>query len=328
MNKKILVTGGCGFIGSHLVEKLVVNNYSVIVFDKYNNNNSYGWLDESPLKKDIEFKLGDIRDLDYVKQSTLDCDVILHLAALIGIPYSYSSPLGYIKTNVEGTYNILQSAREMPNLSNLVITSTSEVYGSAQTLPMSENHPLVAQSPYSATKISADALSISYNKSFETPLNIIRPFNTYGPRQSNRAIIPTIISQLYNTKNEYIELGNISTYRDFNYVDDITDAFIAMFEELKTFGDVYNISSGDSYSINEIANKIFKISGIKKDIKNHDIRIRPPKSEVNKLQGDSNKFKKLTNWSSKINIDEGIAKTIEWIKSSKTNKSNSSSYIV
>ena len=221
---KVFVTGGCGFIGSHLCEFLLQKNYDVIAFDRYNSNNDWGWLENSKYKNDINVILGDIRDYDSVYKSMKGCDIIYHLAALIGIPYSYLSPLAYIKTNVEGTYNVLESAKNL-NVSQVLVTSTSETYGSAQYVPIDEKHPLIGQSPYSASKIGSDHLAISYHKSFELPVKIIRPFNTYGPRQSARAIIPTIVSQIHSGITT-IKLGNLSPTRDLTYVLDTCNGFI------------------------------------------------------------------------------------------------------
>ena len=218
MADKILITGGCGFIGSHLVEHMVKRGFEVTAFDRYNSNNNWGWLENSKYKNNFNVILGDIRDYDSVKNAIKGNNIVLHLAALIGIPYSYISPLAYIKTNVEGTYNVLQSSKEL-EISKTVITSTSEVYGSAIYTPINEDHPLQPQSPYSASKIGADNLALSYYNSFDLPVTIIRPFNTYGPRQSARAIIPTIFSQLISSKD--ISLGNLSTVRDFTFVDDL-----------------------------------------------------------------------------------------------------------
>ncbi len=220
--KKILITGGCGFIGSHLTEFLVNLGYKVKVFDRYNPENNWGWLENSSFKSEVEVILGDIRDFDSVSNASNGCSDILHLAALIGIPYSYISPLAYIKTNIEGTYNILECARK-GSFDNIIITSTSEVYGSGIKLPINEDHRILGQSPYSASKISADQIGLSYFKSFDLPVKIIRPFNTYGPRQSARAIIPTIFSQLYD--NNSVNIGNINTTRDFTYVLDLCSAY-------------------------------------------------------------------------------------------------------
>ena len=228
MSEKILITGGTGFIGSHLTEILVKKGLDVTVFDRYNPNNDWGWLEESEVKNDIKVVLGDIRDFDSVSKLVSTCNSVFHLAALIGIPYSYISPLAYIRTNIEGTYNILESCKHS-GIDQVLITSTSETYGTAQYVPIDEEHPLIGQSPYSATKIAADQLAISYYKSFDLPVKIVRPFNTYGTRQSARAIIPTIISQLLTKKNN-IELGNLSPTRDLTYVKDTCYAFLEIYK--------------------------------------------------------------------------------------------------
>ncbi|MDC3131788.1 SDR family NAD(P)-dependent oxidoreductase, partial [Pelagibacteraceae bacterium] len=235
----ILVTGAAGFIGSHLVEHLVKKGKKVIAFDRYNNLNNWGNLENSKFRNDFEMVLGDIRDYDSVYNSIKRCDSVFHLAALIGIPYSYLSPLAYIKTNIEGTYNVLEASKTH-SLKNIIITSTSETYGSAVKIPMNENHRLIAQSPYSASKIAADNLSLSYYLSFNLPIKIIRPFNCYGPRQSSRAIIPTIVSQLYNNRAN-IKLGNLDAIRDLTYVDDLVDAFYKVFNSKKFIGEVTNV---------------------------------------------------------------------------------------
>ena len=326
MKKKILITGGCGFIGSHVVELFHKKNLDIVVLDKYNFDNHKGWLEEYKYKSDIEFLLGDIRDYDFVKSSIFNCENILHLAALIGIPYSYISPLAYIKTNIEGTYNILEAIKGNDKINNLIITSTSEVYGSGEHFPMNEDHKIQAQSPYSATKISADALSISFFKSFGLPITILRPFNNYGPRQSNRAIIPTIISQFFND-NEHIEVGNTNTIRDFTYVTDTANAYYLALKN-NNYGEIFNVSSGFEISIENLISKISKIINISKKIKKSKKRVRPSKSEVTRLLGDSNKFKDLTGWSPSISLTEGLVKTTEWIKKSEINLKNSKNYIV
>ena len=261
---KVLITGGCGFIGSHLVEFLSNDNFEVSVFDKYNINDSYGWLDSYKYKNEIDFYMADIRDFDAVSKAVKGKDIIIHLAALIGIPYSYYSPLAYINTNITGTYNVLEAVKSF-NISQVLVTSTSEVYGTALYTPIDENHPIQPQSPYSASKASADTLAISYHKSFKTPVKIIRPFNTFGPRQSMRAVIPTIINQVLNKKIKKIELGDISTKRDFTYVDDTCLAYMHLIK-LNKFGEVFNLGTSKSYSIEDIAEKIFDITKIRKKL--------------------------------------------------------------
>jgi len=314
MKNKILITGGCGFIGSHLTEYLVQRGHQVTVFDRYNSNNDWGWLENSIFKKDFNVILGDIRDYDSVKNAVKGNNVVLHLAALIGIPYSYISPLAYIKTNVEGTYNVLQSAKEL-EISKTVITSTSEVYGSAIYTPINEDHPLQPQSPYSASKIGADNLALSYYHSFDLPVTTIRPFNTYGPRQSARAIIPTIFSQLISSKD--ISLGNLSTVRDFTFVEDLCMAYEILLKNNIFNGGVVNVGSNQDISISQLLEKIFKITNLKKKIVVSEDRIRKNKSEVNHLLCDNKKILSLTDWKPKISLDDGLRKTYSWIEKNK-----------
>tara|TARA_B100000767_G_scaffold217133_1_gene204802 strand:- start:425 stop:1405 length:981 start_codon:yes stop_codon:yes gene_type:complete len=311
MNKKILVTGSAGFIGSHLSEYLVKKGYDVIAFDRYNNNNDYGWLENTKYKKKIKFILGDIRDYDSVNKAMKGCHSVMHLAALIGIPYSYISPTAYIKTNIEGTFNVLESAKNL-RLKQVIVTSTSEVYGTANTKKLKEDDLLKAQSPYAASKIAADQLSLSYYRSFGLPVKIVRPFNTYGPRQSARAVIPTIITQ--GIVGQKIKIGNINVTRDFLYVEDLCSAYEKIFKSKKLFGEVVNVGVDSEISIKDL---IFKVSKILKkrllpviDKK----RIRPKKSEVSRLKCDCSKLKKITNWKPKNRIDEGLKKLIEWLK--------------
>ena len=320
MKKKIFITGATGFIGSHLCEMSVRKGYKVIGFDRYNPSNDLGCLKKSKYLNDIDIILGDVRDYDSVFKSMKKCDIIFHLAALIGIPYSYVSPLGYLKTNVEGTYNVLESAKNL-NIKNILITSTSEVYGSANYLPMDEEHPLNAQSPYAASKIAADQLTISYYKSFNLPVKIIRPFNTYGPRQSNRAIIPRIISQCLTKKNKDITLGNLKPTRDFNYVEDTCRSYFNILKSKKLIGQVTNVGSNTSISIKKIANKIMHITGKKFIITKDKNIIRPILSEVDNLRCNNKKIKKLTSWNSSTNLDDGLIKTIKWIKENKSDYS-------
>ena len=246
-NEKIIITGATGFIGSHLTEMMVEQGYNVIAFDRYNSNNNWGWLENSKYKSDIQVILGDIRDYDSVSKAMQDCHAVFHLAALIGIPYSYISPLAYIRTNIEGTYNVLEAAKNL-NIEQVLITSTSETYGTAQYVPIDEKHPLVGQSPYSASKIAADQLAISYFRSFDLPVKIVRPFNTFGPNQSTRAVIPTIITQIASGMGE-IKLGDITPTRDFNYVEDTCRGLIALAESEATIGETFNIGSNFEISI-------------------------------------------------------------------------------
>jgi len=323
---KVLVTGADGFIGSHLVEKLIENNYQVKAFCIYNSNGSKGWLETLPetITKKIEFFLGDIRDANCVKEAMKDCTHVFHLAALIAIPYSYVAPASYIDTNVHGTLNILQNAREL-NIQQVIHTSTSEAYGTAQFVPIDESHPLVGQSPYSASKIAADQMAISFWKSFNTPVTILRPFNTYGPRQSNRAVIPTIITQIASGKKE-IKLGKISPTRDFNFVSDTCSAFINLLNNKKVIGKIINSASNFEVSIEETALLIAKIMNVEITIKSEENRLRPKNSEVERLFGDNTLLKKLTDWVPEFGdlngFEKGLKITIDWF----TNPSNLARY--
>ena len=308
---KILITGSSGFIGSHLTEYLVERGYEVVAFDRYNSNNHHGWLEKSKYKKKIEFVLGDIRDYDSVNKAMKSCQSVMHLAALIGIPYSYISPTAYIKTNVEGTLNVLESAKNL-KLKQIIITSTSEVYGTAIKKKLSENDELKAQSPYAASKIAADQLSLSYYRSFGLPVKIIRPFNTFGPRQSARAVIPTIITQALS-KNK-IKIGNLNTTRDFLYVKDLCAAYEKILKSKKLIGQVTNVGVDSEISIKNLISKISKILKIKLIPVVEKKRVRPQKSEVLRLKCDNTKIKKMTNWKPKYEIDEGLKKLIKWIK--------------
>ncbi len=313
---KVLVTGADGFIGSHLVEKLIKNNYQVKAFCIYNSNGSKGWLDTLPeeITGEIEFFLGDIRDPNCVKEAMKDCNYVFHLAALIAIPYSYIAPASYIDTNVHGTLNILQAAKEL-NIKQVIHTSTSETYGTAQFVPINENHPLVGQSPYSASKIAADQIATSFWKSFNTPVTILRPFNTYGPRQSNRAVIPTIITQIASGKRE-IKLGKITPTRDFNFISDTCAAFLSLIDNEKVIGKIINSASNFEVSIEETALLIAKIMDIEITIKSEENRLRPKNSEVERLFGDNTLLKKLTNWEPEFGdlngFEKGLKITIDW----------------
>ena len=275
--KKFLVTGGAGFIGSHLVEKLVLDGYSVKTIVPYNINNSWGWIDSfsSEIKKNVEVVSGDICDQNFILDETKKIDIIFHLAALISIPYSYKSPKSYVSTNVSGTLNMLEAAREN-NVELFVQTSTSEVYGSSQFIPITEKHPLVAQSPYAATKIASDQLALSYYNSFELPVLILRPFNTFGPRQSLRAAIPTIITQLVSNKNK-IKLGSLTPRRDFTYVSDTVDGFISAIGNKRCLGETINLGTGKDFSIGETVKNIENILKTKLEIVTDNKRIRPKK---------------------------------------------------
>ena len=316
MKKKILVTGVAGFIGSHLVEKLVLQGYSVKTIVPYNINNSWGWIDSfsSEIKKNVEVVSGDICDQNFILDETKKIDIIFHLAALISIPYSYKSPQSYVSTNISGTLNMLEAAREN-NVELFVQTSTSEVYGSSQFTPITEKHPLVAQSPYAATKIASDQLALSYYNSFELPVLILRPFNTFGPRQSLRAAIPTIITQLVSNKNK-IKLGSLKPRRDFTYVSDTVDGYISAIGNKRCLGETINLGTGKDFSIGETVKNIENILRTKAEIVTDSKRIRPKKSEVNRLISSNLKAKKLLSWSPKFKgskgFKEGLIKTIEW----------------
>ena len=322
--KTIFVTGADGFIGSHLVEKLISKSFNVKALVYYNSFNNYGWIDniENKIKKKIEIVVGDIRDEKIIRDSLKNCDYILHLAALIGIPYSYISPKSYIDTNVVGTLNLLQAAKDL-NIKRVIHTSTSEVYGSPSYLPIDEKHPLLGQSPYSASKIGADQLAMSYYHSFKTPISIIRPFNTYGPRQSARAIIPTIILQILSGRKD-IKLGNIFATRDFNYIDDTVDGFLKILNS-NSNGEVINIGSGYDISIENLVKIISKLMSVEVNIIKDNKRVRPKKSEVDRLKANNNKAKKLLGWKPKYlnkqGLIKGLVKTIDWF-SKKENLKN------
>ena len=323
---KVLVTGGTGFIGSHLAELLVSQNYEVKVFDRYNPENHWGWLENSEKKNDIEVILGDIRDFDSVLKSTESVDCVLHLAALIGIPYSYISPLAYIKTNVEGTYNILEASK-INQVPNIVITSTSEVYGTAQYTPIDEEHPKVGQSPYSASKIAADQIALSYSKSFNLPIKIIRPFNTFGPRQSLRAIIPTIISQALSGITK-ISLGTTSTTRDFTFVSDTCNGFIEVMKSDRLFGKEVNLGMNEEISVENLVKLIGKLAKIDLTIEEDKQRIRPKGSEVERLRCNNEKIIKSTKWKPKFTLEKGLKRTIEWFSDKNTNSFKTDKYLV
>ena len=312
--KKILITGAGGFIGSHLVELCVKEGYAVKAFVRYNSMNRWGWLEDSQYKDEIEVVSGDIRDYDSVFSALKGCDAVFHLAALIGIPYSYVSPLAYIRTNIEGTYNVLQAAREL-SVENVLITSTSETYGTAQYVPIDEKHPLVGQSPYSATKIGADQLALSFYRSFDLPVKVVRPFNTYGPRQSARAVIPTVITQILEG-NEEIKLGNCMPTRDLTYVEDTARGFIAIAQANNLVGEVTNIGTNSEISMGDLARLIASLMDKEIRIAEDIQRIRPEKSEVERLLCDNTKIRKLTGWKPKYTLEEGLSETISWIKKS------------
>ena len=308
----ILVTGADGFIGSHLTEELVKQGYNVKAFVYYNSFNSWGWLDTLPkgILNKIEIFSGDIRDPNGVRIAMEGCDTVFHLAALIAIPFSYHSPDSYVDTNIKGTLNVLQAARLL-NTKRILVTSTSEVYGTAQFVPITEKHPFQGQSPYSATKIGADRLAESFYRSFNLPITIVRPFNTYGPRQSARAVIPTIITQLMDGNNK-IKLGYLSPTRDFIYVKDTVNGFIEIAKYDKTIGQEINIATQSEISIENLAEELIRQINPKAKIICDEQRIRPEKSEVNRLFGSNKKLKTLTNWTQKYSLEEGLIETIDW----------------
>ncbi len=314
MKKKILITGADGFIGSHLTEMLVQEGAKVKALSQYNSFNYWGWLESIDCLDQIEVVSGDVRDPHFCKEITKDIDVIFHLAALIAIPYSYVAPDSYVDTNIKGTLNICQAAKEN-GCERVIHTSTSEVYGTAQYVPIDEKHPLQPQSPYSATKIGADAVAMSYHNAFALPVTTARPFNTYGPRQSARAVIPTIIGQIAAGKNQ-IKLGDLAPTRDFSYVLDTCRAFIALAESDKTIGEVINIGSGVEISVGDTLNLIKKIMNSDVEVIKDKQRLRPEKSEVFRLWCDNSKICKLTSFLPEYSLEKGLKKTIDWFISS------------
>lgn len=310
-NKRVLVTGGGGFIGSHLVERLVQLGAQTRALVRYNSAGSWGWLDHSEAKDDVEVILGDLRDQDSLERAVRGSDVVFHLAALIAIPYSYHAPMSYVRTNVEGTLNVLQSA--IRNDVGLVVhTSTSEVYGTAKSVPITEDHPLQGQSPYSASKIGADKIAESFFLSFGLPVVTIRPFNTYGPRQSARAVIPTIVSQAL--AEPAIRLGNLEPTRDLNYVADTVEGFIKAAETPQAGGQVINLGTGREISIGDVATTILRMLGKDLPILTDNERVRPDNSEVDRLCADNSRARAILGWESRYTLEEGLGRTIEWIK--------------
>jgi NAD dependent epimerase/dehydratase len=318
MAKKILVTGADGFIGSHLAEMLVARGYSVRAMVQYNSFNMYGWLDHlTPgIRNELDLFAGDIRDPHGVARSMEDCDAVLHLAALIGIPYSYHSPDTYVDTNIKGTLNILQAARDL-GIKRVIHTSTSEVYGTAKTVPIREDHPLQGQSPYSATKIGADQLALSFYRSFGLPVTILRPFNTYGPRQSARAVIPTIITQILKGEKE-VSLGCLHPTRDLVYIEDTVTGFVQALKAPKIEGEVIQLGTGHEVSIGDLAETIARLMAVEIKIRGAKERVRPVNSEVERLVADPAKAKKLLKWSpqhqGENGLQKGLLKTIEWFR--------------
>lgn len=318
MGRKFLVTGAAGFIGSHLTESLLAAGHEVRAFVRYNSTNSWGWLDTLPagLRTGLDVFAGDIRDPHGVRQAVKGCDVVLHLASLIAIPYSYHSPDTYVDTNIKGTLNILQAAREF-GVQRVVHTSTSECYGTARFVPITEDHPLQPQSPYSATKIAADQLALSFHLSFGTPVAIIRPFNTYGPRQSARAVIPTIITQIANGASR-IRLGAVSPTRDFNFVRDTVRGFLAVAESPAAVGEVINIGSNFEISVGDTCRLIAEVMGREVEIETDEQRLRPDGSEVERLWADNGKARRILGWTPEYGgrdgFARGLAQTIDWFR--------------
>jgi NAD dependent epimerase/dehydratase len=320
---KILVTGADGFIGSHLIETLIAAGHDVRAFVLYNSFNSWGWLDHSAedVRKALDVFAGDVRDAHGVRTAMQGCDTVLHLAALITIPYSYHSPGAYVDTNVSGTLNVVQAAQDL-GVKRCIVTSTSEVYGTARFVPITEDHPLQGQSPYSATKIGADQIALSFHRAFQTPVSVIRPFNTYGPRQSARAVIPTIITQILAGETS-IKLGSLHPTRDFNFVEDTVNGFIALAEAMAeddtAVGETINIGSGFEISIGDTAELIAEVMNVKLEIQSDDVRTRPESSEVERLLADNQKAKVLLGWSPKYGdrdgFKRGLEKTIAWFSS-------------
>ena len=312
--KKVLVTGADGFIGSHLTEYLMEQGLEVKAFTYYNSFNTWGWLDSFPKEKldELEIFQGDIRDPNGVREAMRGTDGVFHLAALIAIPFSYHSPDSYVDTNIKGTLNVLQAARDL-DLERVLITSTSEVYGTAQYVPIDEKHPFQGQSPYSATKIGADRLAESFYRSFELPVTIVRPFNTFGPRQSARAVIPTIVSQLLAGK-EQIRLGSLTPTRDFNYVKDTASGFYEIARSERTVGEEINIATQREISIGDLAEELIRQINPQAQIVCDEQRTRPEKSEVNRLLGSNEKIRRLTKWQPRYTFEQGLAETVEWIR--------------
>lgn len=308
---KVLVTGAGGFIGSHLAERLVVLGADVRALVRYTSTGRWGWLDQSAVKSDLEVVLGDVREFFSVREAMQGREVVFHLAALIGIPYSYRAPLSYLHTNVEGTLNVMQAARELET-ERVIYTSTSEVYGSAQYVPIDENHPLQGQSPYSASKIAADKLAESYFRSFGTPIAVVRPFNTYGPRQSARAVIPTIITQAL--AGAEVRLGSLTPTRDFSFVADTVEGLVAAAASREAVGQVINLGSGAEISVQKLASGVGGILGKKLKLVAEHQRIRPENSEVERLCADATKARRLIGWAPSVSLEDGLRQTIEWME--------------
>jgi NAD dependent epimerase/dehydratase len=308
---KVLVTGAGGFIGSHLAERLVVLGADVRALVRYTSTGQWGWLDQSAVKADIEVVLGDVREFFSIRDAMQGREVVFHLAALIGIPYSYRAPLSYLHTNIEGTLNVLQAARELET-ERVICTSTSEVYGSAQYVPIDEKHPLQGQSPYSASKIAADKLAESYFRSFGTPITVVRPFNTYGPRQSARAVIPTIITQAL--AGAEVRLGALTPTRDFSFVTDTVEGFVAAMASREAVGQVINLGGGAEISVRQLASCVGGILGKKLELVAEHQRIRPENSEVERLCADTTKARELIGWAPSVSLEDGLRQTIKWME--------------
>lgn len=309
---KVLITGAGGFIGSHLAERCVEAGFTVRAFIHYNARNFHGWLESSPCYGEVDVVSGDIRDYDSVLAASEGCDTVFHLAALIGIPYSYVSPQAYIRTNVEGTYNVLQACRTL-GTPNILVTSTSETYGTAQYVPIDEKHPAVGQSPYAATKIAADQLAISYQRSFALPVKIVRPFNTYGPRQSARAIIPTVITQILAGKRD-LSLGNLAPTRDLTFARDTAAGFLAVARHDGLYGEPVNIGMGGEISIGDLVHKIAELMGVTVTTTAAAERQRTATSEVERLLADASKLRSATGWNPEYDLDRGLRETIAWLE--------------
>jgi dTDP-glucose 4,6-dehydratase len=308
----ILITGAAGFIGSHLSETCIEQGYDVRAFVHYNSRNQWGWLETSPYRDHFQVIAGDIRDYDSVHKALKGCDAVFHLAALIGIPYSYVSPLAYIRTNIEGTYNVLEASRDL-GVNDILVTSTSETYGTAQYVPIDEGHPLVGQSPYSATKIAADQLALSYWRSFDLPVKVVRPFNTFGPRQSARAIIPTIVTQILSGERT-LKLGNLAPTRDLTFVRDTAMGFICIHRSERLYGEVTNIGMNTEISMAELARTIAGLMGVDVDIVSEAERVRPGASEVERLVCGNAKILAATDWRPRYTFRQGLGETIDWLR--------------
>ncbi len=309
--KRAVVTGAGGFIGSHLAEHLVRSGFRVRAFVHYRATGTRGWLDESELAPEIEFVAGDVRDHDSVRRLIEGADVVFHLAALVGIPYSYVTPQAYVRTNVDGVLNVLEAAREH-GVERLVLTSTSEVYGTARRVPMDETHPVRSQSPYAATKAAADQLAFGYHASFEIPVVIVRPFNAYGPRQSDRAIIPSVVAQLQ--AGDRVRVGNLHPTRDFSFVEDVVRGFVAIAEADALVGEVVHVGSGVEHSVDELVRMAARLMGRSAVVEVEEERLRPVASEVGRLLCDATRLREATGWSPRVDFETGLARTIEWME--------------